>query len=150
MAPAPAVPVDLDESVAEFQGQMNLMFARARTLWKESAARVHPELHPLGYKLLSFVARAGSTTAHQLAESFEVDKSVVSRQVRMLEDLGLLRSQPDERDGRLRTLSASPGACTALAEIRADHAERMRVALVELAPEELLVAAKVLRVFAEF
>lgn len=144
-----AASADVDDALAEFQGQLNLIFARARTLWKESAARVHPELQPAGYKLLTFVARAEGTNAHQLAECFEMDKSVVSRQVRMLEDLGLLQSRPDERDGRLRVLTATPEACAALAAVRADHAERMRAALVELTPDEVRVASKVFRVLAE-
>ncbi|MFE6735191.1 MarR family winged helix-turn-helix transcriptional regulator [Microbacterium sp. NPDC057650] len=140
---------DVDEALAEFQGQLNLMFAKARTLWKESAARVHPELQPSGYKLLTFVARSGGTNAHQLAECFEMDKSVVSRQVRMLEDLGLLESRPDEHDGRLRVLTATPDATAALAAVRADHAERMRAAMIELEPGEIEIASKVFRILAE-
>lgn len=149
MAPAPAVPAELDEVVAEFQAQMSMLFTRVRALWKESAARVNPELHPAGYKLLAYIAREGTANAHQLSECFEMDKSVVSRQVRMLEDLGLLRSQPAEHDGRLRVLTASSEACAALAEVRAAHAERMRAALDELTPAEMQAAAKVFRVFSE-
>ncbi|MFC4137619.1 MULTISPECIES: MarR family winged helix-turn-helix transcriptional regulator [unclassified Microbacterium] len=149
MAIRTADPADVDEALAEFQGQLNLMFAKARTLWKESAARVHPELQPSGYKLLTFVARSGGTNAHQLAECFEMDKSVVSRQVRMLEDLGLLESRADEHDGRLRVLTATPEATAALAQVRADHAQRMRAAMIELDPGEIEVASKVFRILAE-
>lgn len=144
-----AAPEDVDEALAEFQGQLNLMFAKARTLWKESAARVHPELQPSGYKLLTFVARSGGTNAHQLADCFEMDKSVVSRQVRMLEDLGLLESRPDEHDGRLRVLTATTEASAALAAVRADHAKRMRAAMIELEPGEIEIASKVFRILAE-
>src|SRR5690606_23098808 len=101
MSPASrTVPADVDDALAEFQGHLNLIFARARTLWKESAARIHPELQRSGYKLLTFIAHAGSANAHVLADRFEMDKSVVSRQVRMLEDHGLLESRPDDTDGR--------------------------------------------------
>lgn len=140
---------EIDEALAEFQSQLNLMFAKARTLWKESAARVHPELQPSGYKLLTFIARSGGTNAHQLAECFEMDKSVVSRQVRMLEEQGLLDSRPDEHDGRLRVLTAAPTATAMLAAVRADHAERMRAAMTGLEPHEIAVASKVFRILAE-
>lgn len=140
---------DVDDALAEFQGQLNLIFARAQTLWRESAARVHRDLQPAGYKLLTFVERAGSASAHQLADSFEMDKSVVSRQVRMLEEVGLLVSRPDECDGRLRVLTATPAASAALAEVRSDHATRMRDALTEMTPEELRTASKVFRILAE-
>lgn len=144
-----ALPTDVDDALAEFQGHLNLIFVRARALWKESAARIHPELQPSGYKLLTHIARAGSANAHQLADSFEMDKSVVSRQVRMLEDLGLLESRPDDQDGRQRVLTATPAACKTLAELRGDHAGRLRETLAELTPTELQTASKVFRLLAE-
>ena len=144
-----AVSNDVDDALAEFQGHLNLIFARARTLWKESAARLHPELQPAGYKLLTFIAHAGSANAHRLADSFEMDKSVVSRQVRMLEDLGLLESRPDEADGRQRVLTATHAACDALAGLRREHAERLQQTLSELTPEEIRAASKVFRLIAE-
>lgn len=143
------VPTDIDDALAEFQGQLNLIFARARSLWKESASRIHPELQPSGYKLLTFIARAGTANAHKLAEQFEMDKSVVSRQVRMLEDLELIESRPDDQDGRQRVLTATPAACAMLADLRGDHADRLREILAALEPEELQTASKVFRLLAE-
>lgn len=144
-----AVPTDVDEALEEFQGHLNLIFARARSLWKESAARIHPELQPSGYKLLTFIARAGSANAHQLADRFEMDKSVVSRQVRMLEELDLVESRPDDNDGRQRVLTATPAACEILAGLRGNHADRLRAVLDELTPGELQTASKVFRLLAE-
>ena len=144
-----AVTAEVDDALAEFQGHLNLIFARARSLWKEAAARIHPELQPSGYKLLTFIARAGSANAHQLADRFEMDKSVVSRQVRMLEDLDLLESRPDDSDGRQRVLTATPAACELLADLRGSHAERLREVLTELTPDELQAASKVFRLLAE-
>lgn len=138
-----------DAEFAEFQGHLNLIFARARSMWKESAARMHPELQPSGYKMLMFIARVGSSNAHEIAERFEMDKSVISRQVRMLEDLGLLESRPDDEDGRQRVLTATPPACSALAEVRADHAGRLRSALAGLTQDEIRTASKVFRLLSE-
>ncbi|GAA5146864.1 hypothetical protein GCM10025768_06040 [Microbacterium pseudoresistens] len=140
---------DLDEVLAEFQGDLNLIFTRARSLWKESAARIHPDLQPAGYKLLSHIARAGSASAHLLSERFELDKSAVSRQIRMLEDLGLVASRPDEHDGRLRVLTATAEAEAALVGVRRAHVDRLRRILAELTPEELRAASKVFRLLAE-
>lgn len=146
---ADAIGAAEDESLAEFQWQVNLLFTRARLLWKESAARVHPDLQPAGYKLLGFVARAGVTNAHLVAEAFEMDKSVVSRQVKALEELGLVVSRPDEGDGRQRVLAATPLAHEALRALRADHAERLRAALDGLTPDELAAAIKAIRCLSE-
>lgn len=110
---------------------------------------MHPDLQPSGYKLLSYIARTGGANAHQLAELFEMDKSMVSRQIRMLEDFGLLESRPDERDGRLRALTATAAAQETLAQLRAENAERMRAVLAELTPEEVQAASKAFRLLAE-
>lgn len=141
--------LDFDAQIAEVEERLTRLISRSRTLWKEAASSLHPELQPLGYKLLSFIARAGTGNAHQLAELFETDKSVVSRQVRALEEFGLLRSRPDEYDGRLRVLTATPAALEALAEVRSLHHARIRQSLAALAPEELAAAAKVFRCLAE-
>lgn len=139
----------VEEALADFQGHLNLIFARARTMWKESAARVHPELQPAGYKLLSFISRTGPSSAHHLAERFEMDKSMVSRQIRMLEEFGLVESRPDERDGRLRVLTATPEASATMAELRVEYADRMRTALAGLTPEEVRAASRAFRLLAE-
>ncbi|WP_314649784.1 MarR family transcriptional regulator [uncultured Microbacterium sp.] len=140
---------EVDSALADLQTHLNLIFARTRTLWKESAARIDPELQVGGYKLLTFIDRAGTASAHELADRFEMDKSVISRQVRMLEELGLLESRPDERDGRLRVLTPTAQACSALAELRRDHSIRLREVVEELTPDEIAAASKVFRLLAE-
>lgn len=149
MAKLPGLSVESDSALAELQGHLNLLFARARTQWKEGAARIDPQLQPAGYKLLMFIVRVGSANAHELAERFEMDKSVISRQVRMLEDLGLLESRPDALDGRQRVLTPTPQACTALAELHGEHAEMLRSTLAELSRDEIQAAFKVFRLLAE-
>jgi len=140
---------EVDSALADLQTHLNLIFARTRTLWKESAARIDPELQVGGYKLLTFIDRAGTASAHELADRFEMDKSVISRQVRMLEELGLLESRPDERDGRLRVLTPTAQACSALAALRRDHSIRLREVVEELTPDEIAAASKVFRLLAE-
>ncbi|WP_334152135.1 MarR family winged helix-turn-helix transcriptional regulator [Microbacterium sp.] len=140
---------DVDSALGDLQTHLNLIFARTRSLWKESAARVAPELQVGGYKLLTFIERAETANAHELAERFEIDKSVISRQVRMLEELGLIESRPDARDGRLRVLTATPSARAALTELRRDHATRLRTVVAELTQDEIAAASKVFRLLAE-
>jgi DNA-binding MarR family transcriptional regulator len=149
LAPEAVGQADVDSALGDLQAHLNLIFARTRSLWKESAARVHPELQVAGYKLLTFIARAGTANAHELAERFEMDKSVISRQVRMLEELELLESRPDERDGRLRVLSATPAACAVLAEVRSEYGIRLQAVVDQLTPAEIQAASKAFRLLAE-
>lgn len=139
-----------DETLADFQAHLNLIFVRARTMWKESAVRVHPDLHPAGYKLLAYIARSGEVSAHRLAEVFDMDKSMVSRQIRTLEDLGLLHSRPDERDGRLRLLTVTAQAQAVLLQLRAENADRLRAVLADLTEDEIHAASKAFRLLAEY
>jgi DNA-binding MarR family transcriptional regulator len=91
-----------DDEIAAVEEQLRSLFVRVRAVWKEAAAAIHPELQPVGYKILSAVVRRGPMHAGAIAESLEIDKSVVSRQLKHLESLGLATSQPDPNDGRAR------------------------------------------------
>ena len=135
----------IDEAIADVEDELNMLFSRIRTVWKESAQQVHPDLQPAGYKLLSAITRLGTTNAHVLAETFEMDKSVVSRQIRMLEDLGLVETRIDERDGRVRVLVATPKAFELVQSVRDRNQQRLRDVLVGRPEAELRSFAALLR-----
>ncbi|GAA4065244.1 MarR family winged helix-turn-helix transcriptional regulator [Agromyces indicus] len=99
-----------DEEIASVEEQLRLLFVRVRAVWKEAAAAVHPDLQPVGYKILSAVVRRGAMNAGAVAEALEIDKSVVSRQLKQLEALGLATSVPDPKDGRARIIQPTPVA----------------------------------------
>ena len=139
------VPDRADEALADVEEQLSMLFSRIRTVWKESAQQVHPDLQPAGYKLLSAITRLGTTNAHVLAETFEMDKSVVSRQIRMLEDLGLVETRIDERDGRVRVLVATPKAFELVQGVRDRNQQRLRDVLVGRPEAELRSFADLLR-----
>ena len=135
----------IDEAIADVEDELNMLFSRIRTVWKESAQQVHPDLQPAGYKLLSAITRLGTTNAHVLAETFEMDKSVVSRQIRMLEDLGLVETRIDERDGRVRVLVATPKAFDLVQGVRDRNQQRLRDVLVGRPEAELRSFANLIR-----
>lgn len=110
-ASAAAVPrTATDEEIASVEEQLRLLFVRVRAVWKEAAAAVHPELQPVGYKILSAVVRHGPMNAGAVAEALEIDKSVVSRQVRHLQQLGLAEIATDPDDGRARIIRPTDAA----------------------------------------
>jgi len=116
----------VDEAIAQVEEQLSVLFSRARLLFKENAARIHPELRPVGYKILSTIVRLGETNASVLADMLETDKAVVSRQVRMLEEADLVVSRSDAKDGRARVLSATPAAIERITAVRAEQQDRLR------------------------
>jgi len=139
----------VDEAIARVEEQFGRVFNRARLVWKQAAEQVHPDLQPAGYKVLATITRLGSTTAHVLATELDMDKSVVSRQVRVLEEAGLVESRPDERDGRIRVLEPTPDAIERIAAVRSSNQARVRAALEHRSVEELRAFADMLRVLAE-
>ncbi|WP_350347801.1 MarR family winged helix-turn-helix transcriptional regulator [Agromyces sp. G08B096] len=139
----------VDEAIAAVEDQLSLVFTRARAIWKQAAELIHPDLQPAGYKVLASIVRLGPTNAHVLSDQLEMDKSVISRQVRVLEDLGLVVSRPDERDGRLRVLEPTEEATERVASVRAHNQARVRTALAQRSPEELRVFADMLRILTE-
>ncbi|WP_177232054.1 MarR family winged helix-turn-helix transcriptional regulator [Agromyces sp. CF514] len=146
-AAAPATATD--EAIAEVEQQVSMLFSRVRLVWKEAAQQIHPDLQPAAYKLLSTIVRLGTTNAHVLAETFEMDKSVVSRQVRALEELGLVETRADERDGRVRVLVATELAIERVSRVREANQQRLRDVLAGYPEAELRSFSELLRRIAE-
>lgn len=134
----------VDEAILDVEQQMSVLFNRTRAVWKEAAEQVHPDLQPAGYKLFSTIVRLGETNAHALALLFDMDKSAVSRQVRMLEEFGLVESRADERDGRARVLVATPEGLERAREVRERNKSRLRIALQGRSSEDLRIFAEIL------
>ena len=120
----------LDRAVTLVERELGRLFARIRVGWREAAATVHPDLQPLGYQVLVSIADHRATTAGEIIERLQTDKSAVSRQVRQLEALGLVESVPDPDDRRARMLVATDLARERVAAARAAYegrlAERLR------------------------
>lgn len=108
----------IDQATVAVEEQFGIMFTRVRSSMRARAARVHPQLQPAGYKILTSLLRGGPTHAGALVEHLATDKSVVSRQLRLLEELGLVEREVDPADRRAQLLAATELARNQVAEIR--------------------------------
>lgn len=140
---------ETDAAIAEVESQLGVLFTRVRSMWKVAAQRVHPELQPVGYKLLASVVRSGPCHAGTLAEHLVTDKSVISRQVKLLEELGFIVSAPDPADGRARILTATPDAVLKVNAVREGNKALLRSRLADWAEEDLTQFAALLSRLAE-
>ncbi|WP_036271744.1 MarR family winged helix-turn-helix transcriptional regulator [Microbacterium sp. K5D] len=116
---------DLDQAVTRVEQELGRLFARIRIGWREAAATVHPDLQPLGYQVLTSIATGKATSAGAIIERLQTDKSAVSRQVRQLEQLGLVESVPDPQDRRARVLVATDLAQERVALARSRYEGRI-------------------------
>lgn len=128
-AVTPAVPSgaepDLDRAVTRVEHELGRLIARIRVGLREAAVTVHPELQPLGYQVLTSIETGKATSAGAIIERLHTDKSAVSRQVRQLEQWGLVESVRDPQDRRARVLVATDLAKERIALARSRYEERI-------------------------
>ena len=133
-----------DDEIASVEEQLRLLFVRVRLVWKEAAAAVHPDLQPVGYKILSAIVHRGRMHAGVIADVLVIDKSVVSRQVKHLEALGLAQSVADPDDGRARFIEATPGAIATVGQRRSRMQQRLYAQLRTWSGEDVDTLASLL------
>ncbi|MFD5033614.1 MarR family winged helix-turn-helix transcriptional regulator [Streptomyces sp. NPDC058220] len=90
----------VDHEFLALERELAVFLRRARANSGEMAREVHPELEPAAYGLLVRLEETGCQRATELAGYFGVGKATMSRQLRALEDLGLVTREPDPADGR--------------------------------------------------
>src|SRR6187431_2253533 len=139
----------LDEAIDDAEQQLGVLFGRVRLIMKDAAVQIHPDLRPVGYKILAAIVRLGETNGNHLADLLETDKSVVSRQVRMLEDAGLVTSRADDKDGRARVLAPTPEAVARLRSVRSAQQKRLRELLSTQSVNDVRAFADMLRLIGQ-
>jgi DNA-binding MarR family transcriptional regulator len=117
--------ITTDAAVAAVEEQMTVLAGNIRASMRDTALFIDPTLQPFGLKFMRMLERCGPTHAGALAETLVVDKSVISRQARALYDLGLITTQADNDDGRVKYFALTPLAVHKLAEARASKSPRV-------------------------
>ncbi|MEU6146006.1 MarR family transcriptional regulator [Streptomyces sp. NPDC047081] len=97
---AQASPSGADQEYLSLERELTILFRRARANQGEMAREVHPDLESAAYGLLIRLDECGRQRATELAAYIGVGKATMSRQLRALEDLGLVAREPDPADGR--------------------------------------------------
>jgi DNA-binding MarR family transcriptional regulator len=109
----------VDQAIAGVEEQFSVLFNRIHTVMRDRTLGVHPDLQPVGFKMLNAIVRSGPTHAGALAERLLTDKSVISRQANILESLGFIERRTDPSDRRASFLVATPAAAEKINEVRA-------------------------------
>ncbi|WP_320777079.1 MarR family winged helix-turn-helix transcriptional regulator [Streptomyces sp. CRN 30] len=90
----------MDLAYLDLERELTVLLRRARAKSGEMARAVHPDLESSAYGLLARLETGGGLRATELAAYFGVGKATMSRQLRALEELGLVAREPDPADGR--------------------------------------------------
>jgi DNA-binding MarR family transcriptional regulator len=107
------------ESLRHLEREVGVLIRRIKRVIGERARLVHEDLQPASYLMLSWVVEEGPIRASSMAETFNIDKGAVSRQLQHLADLGLVERTPDPADGRAMLIVASADARRRLADVKA-------------------------------
>jgi len=107
-----------DEALQEVEDSLRRLTELVRARMRAAAKDVDPALSLFGLKVLQLLKGVGPLHPGAAAERLMVDKSVISRQSRQLEDLGLIEVQPDPMDGRARLLVLTQAAKERVTAVR--------------------------------
>ncbi|MBY8882648.1 MarR family winged helix-turn-helix transcriptional regulator [Actinacidiphila acidipaludis] len=104
--------------------EITVLLRRARAASGELARAVHPDLESSAYGLLVRLVEAEPERATDLAAYFGVGKATMSRQLRALEDLGLVAREPDPADGRAFLVRLTDEGRERFSRVRSARRER--------------------------
>lgn len=143
--PVPSPPVDREFLALE--RELAVFLRRARAQSGEMAREVHPELEPAAYGLFVRLDDAGPQRATELAGYFGVGKATMSRQLRALEDLGLVARDPDPADGRASLVRLTEEGRNRFRRVRDARRERYVRKLADWDRAEVAELARLLNHF---
>jgi len=119
----------LDEAIGEVEQEFGSMYTHMRHVLMRRAEAVHPELTVFGFKALRMLSHEDGLQQGIIAERLFTDKGVVSRVVRQLESLGLVRRDPDPTDGRAQIVSVTDEGRDRLDQVVSDDRSMLRARL---------------------
>ena len=124
--------------------ELTVLFRRARAKQGEMAREVHPDLESAAYGLLVRLDECGRQRATELAAYIGVGKATMSRQLRALEDLGLVAREPDPADGRAWLITLTPEGQARVGRVREARRARYARRLAGWDPREVTELARLL------
>jgi DNA-binding MarR family transcriptional regulator len=105
-------------ALGDVEGEMNELVGHIRADARDAAMAVDPALQPFGLKVLRLIALRGPLQSSAIARALFVDRSVISRQITQLCELGLVELQAAADDGRVRMATATPLALARMQSMR--------------------------------
>lgn len=128
----------------QLERELAVLLRRSRAISRDTALSVHPDLEPEAYSLLVRLDDLGEARPSDLATFFGIGKPTLSRQVQLLERLGLVDRAADPRDGRAVRLTLSENGRERVRAARTARRERLHERLREWDEAEMLRLAELL------
>ncbi|WP_406203029.1 MarR family transcriptional regulator [Kitasatospora sp. NBC_01560] len=136
-----------DEYLMAVEREVALLFRRGRARVAEMSRRVHPRLEGMAYSMLAYVEQAGQVRVTDVGVHFSVGKATVSRQIRALEELGLVSREVDPLDRRSALVSLTEDGRRRFLGARDARMERVRALMANWSEEDVVRFAELLHRF---
>lgn len=116
-----------DAAIEDLEQELSVLWRRARSSSLQIARQIHPDMEPSAYGLMVLLQQQGPMRLTDLASAVGVGKPSLSRQVAMLQSLGLVEKHTDPVDGRAQPINLTAQGATRLeatASVRKEHFRR--------------------------
>ena len=127
-----------ETAIETLEHELSVLWRRARSNSSKVARQVHPDMEPAAYGLLVLLQQQQEMRLTDIAASIGIGKPSVSRQIVMLESLGLVQKHADPLDGRAQTISLTPAGSQALARTQTARKDLFRTLLQHWEEEDLV------------
>ena len=106
------------DGCSRVEQELAILLRRSHASSGDPSGAVHPDLQATAYALLARLHDLGSARAADLSDYFGIDKGSLSRQLKLLQDLGLITRETDTADRRSHRLTLTAGGRQRLARAR--------------------------------
>ncbi|MGA8980447.1 MAG: MarR family transcriptional regulator [Pedococcus sp.] len=135
--------------VGELEVEITRWLRRARSSQHRIASDVHPDLDASGYAVLVTVRElaeaGGGARGADISDALGLHKSTMSRNLAVLEELGLIERIPDPLDARARQVGLTTAGSAALERSFEGRRERLRQQLQTWETADIAEFARLLR-----
>lgn len=135
------------EAYCAVERQLAILLRRANAFSAGMGRKVHPELDPGAYGLLVRIDQSSPMRSSDLAAYLRVGRATISRQLKVLEELGLISRRPDPEDGRAHLLALTPEGRKRLDDARSARESQLRTLLAAWPEEDVRLLARMLERF---
>ncbi|MCU1482228.1 MAG: hypothetical protein JWQ19_3014 [Subtercola sp.] len=140
-------PKTRSEAIGSIEDAIGRLIRTVRTTLSDNASAFAPGLTPTAYSIMSVIDRMHPVTPAAIIEATRIDKSLVSRQLRILKDAGFITSAPDPHDRRADLFSPTAEAGARFADIRSQNRARFASGFDSWSEDELATFAALLDKF---
>ncbi|WP_271177872.1 MarR family winged helix-turn-helix transcriptional regulator [Leifsonia poae] len=135
------------EAVGSIEDALGRFMRSVRASLNEGAHAFSPDLPPSAYWIMSVIGKTHPIAPATIIALTGMDKSSVSRQLRLLKEAGYIDSQPDPHDRRADLYSPTPEAGARFEAIRAANRARFGQAFDAWDEDEVVAFAGLLDKF---